>query len=71
MEHHHIHVQVNKVQERCRVCGPLLVAPRDKKSRWSYQCTESHSNTNNPAIHRTIAMSYLVIYTVSTSGAIM
>ena len=37
MKHHHIHVQVNKVQERCRVCGRLLVVP---KSRWSYQCTE-------------------------------
>ena len=37
MEHHHIHVHVNKVQE---VCGRLLVAPRDKKSRRSYQCTE-------------------------------
>ena len=37
MEHHHLYVQVNKVQERC---GHLLVVPRDKKSRWSYQCTE-------------------------------
>ena len=27
------HVHVNKVQERCRVCGRLLVAPRDKKSK--------------------------------------
>ena len=34
------HVHVNKVQERCRVCGRLLVAPRDKKARQSYQCTE-------------------------------
>ena len=34
------HVHVNKVQEQCRVCGRLLVVPRDKKSRWSYQCTE-------------------------------
>ena len=33
-------VHVNKVQERCRVCGRLLVAPRDKKARQSYQCTE-------------------------------
>ena len=22
------------------MCGSLLVVPRDKKSRWSYQCTE-------------------------------
>ena len=22
------------------MCGRLLVAPRDKKSKWSYQCTE-------------------------------
>ena len=36
MEQHHI----NKVQERCRVCCRLLVAPRDKKSRRSFQCTE-------------------------------
>ena len=34
------HVHVNKVQERCRVCGRLLVAPRDKKARQSYQYTE-------------------------------
>ena len=33
MEHNHIY----KVQERCRVSGRLLVAPRDKKSRRSYQ----------------------------------
>ena len=26
----HIHVHVNKVQEQCRVCGRLLVAPRGK-----------------------------------------
>ena len=35
MEHHYI----NKVQERCRVCGRLLVAP-NKKSRCSNQCIE-------------------------------
>ena len=34
------HVHVNKVHERCRVCGCLLVASRDKKARQSYQCTE-------------------------------
>ena len=34
------HVHVNKVQERCRVCGRLLVAPRDKNARQSYQYTE-------------------------------
>ena len=53
------HVHVNKVQERCRVCGRLLVAPRDKKSRRSYQCTEFaadlHSvfsiDTHNDAIN--------------------
>ena len=33
MEHYHI----NKGQEQCRVSGRLLVAPRDKKSRRSYQ----------------------------------
>ena len=36
-----MHVHVNKVQERCRVCmWSLAWAPRDKKSRRSYQCTE-------------------------------
>ena len=35
MEHHFI----NKGQERCRVCGRLLVAP-DKKPKSSNQCTE-------------------------------
>ena len=47
MEHHHIHVHVNKVQERCRVCGRLLVAPRDKKSRRSYYCTEFAANLHS------------------------
>ena len=27
MEHHHIFVHVNKIQERCRVPGRLLVVP--------------------------------------------
>ena len=40
------HVHVNKVQERCRVCGRLLVAPRDKKARQSYQCTEFSADLN-------------------------
>ena len=35
-----MHVHVNEVQERWRVCGRLLVVPRYKKSRRSYQCTE-------------------------------
>ena len=33
MQHYHI----NKGQEQCRVSGRLLVAPKDKKSRRSYQ----------------------------------
>ena len=40
MEHHHIHVHVNKIQERCRGCGRLLVAPREIRNQGGHTNTQ-------------------------------
>ena len=74
MEHHHILVHVNKIQERCRVPGRLLVVPRDKKSSWSYQCTAAdlHSvfgiHTHNDAVN--IHPCTLILLSMQTSNGL-